>query len=82
MEISIELSLYPLTKEYGPPILDFIEKLKGYDGIEVKTNTMSTQVFGSYEMIMDLLKRELKEVFEQDKTSVIVMKMVNENLIS
>ena len=80
MKISAELSLYPLTEEFGTPILRFIEKLASDPDIEIRRNTMSTQIFGEYEMIMDLVKNELKPVFELDETVVLVVKIVNKDL--
>lgn len=80
MILSIEISMYPLSKSYGPPILDFIERMKAYDQLQVRSNTMSTQILGDYDLLMDLLKKEIKTSFETDITSVMVMKLVNEDL--
>ena len=80
MKISAELSLYPLTEQFGTPILEFIEKLNSNPNIEIRRNTMSTQIFGDYETITDLLKNELKIAFETDETVVLVMKIVNKDL--
>ncbi len=33
MHVAIEMSLYPLTGEFIPPILDFIERLKAQPGL-------------------------------------------------
>ena len=46
MQISIEVSLYPLNENFISPIDNFISCLKKYDSIEVRTNNMSTQLFG------------------------------------
>ena len=42
MKVPIEVSLYPLIKEFIPPIDDFIDSLKKYKNIEVRTKSMST----------------------------------------
>ena len=80
MKISAELSLYPLTEQFGTPIVECIEKVNSNPNIEIRRNTMSTQIFGDYETITDLLKNELKTAFETDKTVVLVMKIVNKDL--
>jgi uncharacterized protein YqgV (UPF0045/DUF77 family) len=79
MNISVDISYYPLTEEYIPPIKDFISRLNGYDSIIAKTNGMSTQVFGTYEEVMEILVREIKQSFELPH-SVFVMKIVNADL--
>ena len=80
MKASIEISMYPLNKEYGTPILDFINRLNEYPDIVVKTNTMSTQVFGDYLQLMEIVTKEMQATFEQDNTTVMVMKVVNADL--
>ncbi len=47
--ISVELSLYPLTPDYKPPIRDFIARLRANPNLTVASNTMSTQVQGDYD---------------------------------
>ena len=34
MHVAVEMSLYPLTGEFIPPILDFIERLKAHPGLD------------------------------------------------
>lgn len=47
MRVAVDISLYPLADEFLPPIQDVIERLNGYDSLEVRTNPMSTQVRGA-----------------------------------
>ena len=82
MQASIEISMYPLDENYGTPILDFIHRLKQYDSLLVKSNTMSTQVFGEYDELMGILQKEMKTSFENKETVVMVMKVVNADLRS
>ena len=44
MQVPIDISLYPLNKEFILPIDDFIDNLKRYKNIEVQTNPISTQL--------------------------------------
>lgn len=79
MNTSVEISYYPLNEEYIPPIKDFIERLNTYPTIETRTNGMSTQVFGEYFKVMDILTKEIHKSFELPH-SVFVMKVINADL--
>ena len=79
MKASFEISLYPLDQAYKEKIIEFIYRLREEDDVEVVTNGMSTQLFGDFVVIMDLLKRELQWVFEHQK-AVLVMKVAKGNL--
>ena len=79
MKISIDISYYPLNDQYLQPIKDFIAKLQNDPNIAIKRNTMSTQIFGEYDYVMDKLKTELKEAFTLPH-SVFVLKIINADL--
>jgi len=79
MKISIELSYYPLQVEYIPHIKNFIGRMNGYENLQVKTNTMSTQIFGDYFEVMQALTNEIHKSFELPH-SVFVMKIINADL--
>lgn len=76
MDIGVELSLYPLNAEFIPPIQDFIDRLGLHSRLKVVTNSMSTQVFGSYEDVFDGLVREIRTTFENNAKAVFVMKVL------
>jgi uncharacterized protein YqgV (UPF0045/DUF77 family) len=76
MDIGVEISLYPLTAEFIPPIEDFIRRLNADGGLKIVTNSMSTQVFGPYELVMGRLVRELRGTFETSAKAVFVMKVL------
>ena len=79
MKTSVEISYYPLNEEYIPPIKSFIDRLNGHSEITVQTNGMSTQVFGEYFDVMDILTREMHNAFELPH-SVFVLKVINADL--
>lgn len=79
MKASIEISLYPLNTDYKQKIIQFIHRLREANELKVETNGMSTQLFGEYDQMMDLLKGELGEVFEATK-AVAVLKIAPGNL--
>ena len=76
MDIGVEISLYPLNASYIPPIQDFIDRLNAGARFKVVTNSMSTQVFGSYDDIFNVLVREIRTTFEQNDKAVFVMKVL------
>lgn len=80
MKAAAEISMYPLDKDYIPPIEDFIERLQGYDGLHVQVNAMSTQIFGPYDRIMEALTREIRGSFEQARKFSVVIKILNADL--
>lgn len=80
MKISVEVSMYPLDDNFGAYILNFIKQLNTYPSISVKTNSMSTQIFGKYEEVMDAMKKEMKPIFAEKYKTVMVMKIINADL--
>jgi uncharacterized protein YqgV (UPF0045/DUF77 family) len=79
MNISVEISYYPLNQEYVPPIREFIDRINRHDGLIAKTNGMSTQIFGPYDLVMGALTAEIRESFANPH-SVFVMKVINADL--
>ena len=79
MNVSVEISYYPLNREFVPPIREFIDRLHTHPGLTIRTNGMSTQVFGEYGMVMDSLKEEIGTSFDNPH-SVFVMKVINADL--
>ena len=76
MRISVDISLYPLTEDYVEPILAFIAQLESNSKLIVKRNSLSTQVFGEYRDVMDMLDKEIEVVFSQLPHSVFAMKFI------
>jgi uncharacterized protein YqgV (UPF0045/DUF77 family) len=76
MDIGIEISLYPLNAEFIPPIQDFIDRLNARAKFKVVTNSMSTQVFGSFDDVFRVLVPEIRTTFEHNQKAVFVMKVL------
>jgi len=79
MKTSAEISYYPLNQEYVPPIREFIDRINTYEGLTVRTNGMSTQIFGEYDILMNALTIEIRDSFNHPH-SVFVMKIINADL--
>ena len=79
MKTSVEMSYYPLNQEFIPHIKDFIDRMNKYPQLVVRTNTMSTQIFGEFKEIMNALTVEIEKSFKLPH-SVFVMKIINADL--
>ncbi|MCF8233743.1 MAG: hypothetical protein K9G67_02920 [Bacteroidales bacterium] len=79
MKTSVEISYYPLKDEFVDPIKEFIDRLNTHADITVRTDGMSTKIFGEYEKVMLILKSEIKKSFEVPH-SVFIIKIVNADL--
>lgn len=75
MKISVELTLTPLHDDYEPAIIHFIKKLRT-SNLKVLENPLSTQVYGDYDEVMQLLTLEIKEAFELIESGLLFMKIV------
>jgi uncharacterized protein YqgV (UPF0045/DUF77 family) len=64
MEIGVEISLYPLAEHFAPQIHDFIARLAAVPDLKVVSTSLSTQVFGEYDRVLEALRRELRATFE------------------
>lgn len=80
MQLSVEISKYPLADDYITPIKGFIEQLNTYPDLKVLTNTMSTQVFGDYDEVMQALQACIKWSFEHYGKVVFVCKFIHGDL--
>jgi uncharacterized protein YqgV (UPF0045/DUF77 family) len=76
MHVAVEMSLYPLAENYVPPILDFIARLKARPGLDIVTNSMSTQVSGEFEAVFDALRAEIAASLARRERCVFVMKVL------
>ena len=79
MEISVDISMYPLQSDFEAPILAFIAELEKEQSVEVVRNELSTQVHGDYKVIMALLEKEMFSVFTEIPDSIFVLKLVGNN---
>lgn len=78
--ISVDISLYPLYADYKAPILAVIKKLRAIEGCEVLANPLSTQVYGPFRLVWEALGRILPETFGEEFASVVVLKVVSEDV--
>ena len=72
MQVSVEVSVYPLTDNYKPSVKAFIKLLSENPHLEIKVNGISTHIFGKLSEIMLSLEKAIQACFETQKASVVV----------
>ena len=77
MIIAVDISLYPLDKNFIPPISNFISRLNEHSSLTVITNSMTTQIKGEYDLVMGILNQEIKETFKNQDKAVFAIKILN-----
>lgn len=80
MDLSVEVSMYPLKDEYIPAIQSFIDRVNTYAELRVVTNTMSTQIFGEYDVLMNMMRDEMRRSYEQFGRAIFVCKFIQGDL--
>ena len=75
MKISVELTFTPIQDDYEPAIVNFIKKLRK-SGLIIKENPLSTQVYGEYDKVMELLNEEVKTALEEVERGLMHIKIV------
>jgi len=76
MRAAVEISMYPLTGDYRPPIQAFIDRLNTFPELEVLTNALSTQVWGALDRIMIILAGEMERAAASGPQTVFVVKVL------
>jgi len=75
MKISVELTLTPLQDDFEPPIINFIKSLRA-SGLTVLENPLSTQVYGDYDTVMEVLQKEMKTALGAIENGLLHLKIV------
>ncbi|MGB3342719.1 MAG: thiamine-binding protein [Aequorivita sp.] len=75
MKISVELTLTPIQDDFEPAVINFIKSLRT-SGLKVLENPLSTQVYGDYDTVMDLLTTEMKTALEEVDRGLLYIKIV------
>ncbi|HIP48827.1 MAG TPA: hypothetical protein EYG92_07680 [Lutibacter sp.] len=82
MKTTLEISKYPLDKDYKKPIKDFISRINKNPDFTVLTSATNTQISGDYDQVMQLIQNEVKISFEKYGKVVFVMKIFNGDLLN
>lgn len=80
MNITAEMSLYPLKDGPVPEIIDFIRELRDQAGIEIVSNQLSTQLRGEFEVVTTAVNRCMRQAMSAPNTVVLIVKYLNVDL--
>jgi uncharacterized protein YqgV (UPF0045/DUF77 family) len=80
MKVTLEISMYPLKDQYGYDVISFIKKLKSQPGIRIRTNSMSTQITGQFEVVWEAVKVAFIQSFRDNGEFATVLKVINTEL--
>lgn len=78
MQISVELTLTPIQDNFEPAIIQFIQALRN-SSLTVKENPLSTQVYGEYDEVMQVLQKEMKIALDAIERGLLYIKIVKSN---
>jgi len=78
MNISIDISMYPLHKDFEKPVIDFIKALRS-SAFHVEENGLSTQIFGPFEEVMSFVKSNIHSSLLIEKNCVFILKIVTDD---
>ena len=76
MNISIDISMYPLREDFESIIIEFIKRLRN-SPFKIEENGLSTQIHGPYSDVMDFLKENMQDALLDENNCVFVLKIVN-----
>ncbi len=76
MQLTAELSLYPLNEDYIPVIKAFIAECQQDAELTVVSNAMSTQLCGDHDRVFAAVSDALKRSSERYGKQVLVCKFI------
>ena len=76
MNVSIDISMYPLHENFEEPIKSFIKTLRK-SPFHTEENGLSTQIFGDYSNLMAFINENMYESLINQKNCVFVLKIVS-----
>ena len=80
MQVTVEISMYPLKDDYKPAIIAFINSLRERGGIEIVTNQMSTQLSGDFDAVTSAVNEATRLTMEAEPSVVFVQKWLSTGL--
>lgn len=78
MNTSIEITLMPLNDDYESIIKKFITSIRD-SRFQILENPLSTQIYGAYEPMMEMLVEKINNIFSDCDGIVVNLKIVKGN---
>ena len=76
MDLSIELTAYPLEEKYLPIIEDYIEHLKSYKNVIIKTFPTCSVIYGQHDDVIKVLSSSIKWSVENHNKVIFITKFL------
>ena len=76
MNLSMELTAYPLEDKYLPVIEKYIEHLRGYKKIKLEVFQTCSVLFGKHDDVMEALSSSIKWSVEHKNKVVFISKFL------
>lgn len=76
MQLTAELSLYPLSENYIEIVLAFIDTLEQSGELTIRRNAMSTQISGDASKVMQVIQTALTKSYEDFGRQVLTAKFI------
>ena len=76
MNISVEISYFPLIENFDTPVLEFLATLKQNSNIEIVVGKMSSTITGDYNEVMKIMHSSIYKVME-NYPSIFTLKLSN-----
>jgi uncharacterized protein YqgV (UPF0045/DUF77 family) len=80
MNVTADISMYPLYENHIGPIESFIRQLRTFDNLEIVTNQLSTQVRGEFDTVSNALNSCMRNSMQEQQTVVFVVRYLNLDL--
>ncbi|HBR96152.1 MAG TPA: hypothetical protein DD979_02085 [Gammaproteobacteria bacterium] len=80
MNLTVDISLYPLRDQFIPPIDDVIARFASYSGVDVDTGHTSTLLIGDYDAVMHALQTEMRRSFTLYGHCVFVARFIGRDV--
>lgn len=77
MNITADISMYPLDADYKPAIKAFIRELRQRPGLTLVTNQLSTQVTGDFDAVTGAVNDCMRTSMQQQERVVFVARYLN-----
>ena len=74
--MSVEITLIPVKKKYKSIIKKFIKEIRN-SNFKVIETPLSTQIYGDYDLLMNYLNKEIKNVFNDEDHIIVQLKLFN-----
>jgi uncharacterized protein YqgV (UPF0045/DUF77 family) len=76
MQVTIDISMYPMKEDFIPPIKGFIKTINTYSNLKIKTFPTSTVVQGEYHHAMNSVKETILVCQKDFNNAVYVIKVI------